>query len=256
MEGQPGSSEERWRHMLGDRPLEQSGPPPSHPARTPNATQNHVLSDSDWEGLIEHDGEPPDQSKLNSLEATMADADPAEPVIHDDLFTPNGILSNELDNLEIIAKLDMQVIEDVPAEIEEFARLATHRKFQEAMDYFREVLFKHRLLFPVAAELAEFLLVERGYLQLETITGELLAEWETSNSSQITAEEIRLFRLYHCFARIQTNGFLGDAITLARSCRLELAQIEPEQLTDVQVRMTCTLVDVESLSTDLSSSFK
>ncbi|KAF2156815.1 hypothetical protein K461DRAFT_4711 [Myriangium duriaei CBS 260.36] len=228
------SGEDFWRRILNDTS--------SYPLSDTHSLHqsNMSTSDTDQNGIIEHSTGSPQQPAMASLEAAVSEVRGFQTAAQ---ALPNGDITTH-DDFEVIAQLDVPIIEDVPAELEEFVRLTKHRVPGEAMLFFNDVLVRHMRHFPVIAELADFLLEDGCYSKLETVSGGVLAEWErdpTANSSEVTVEEKALLRLYHAYARIKTKGLLNEAVDLTKALHNSIPS-GGEQPSDVQVSQHLVLV--------------
>jgi hypothetical protein len=103
-------------------------------------------------------------------------------------------------------QLEYAIEEDIPAELEDFVRLARLGQFMDAEELFQETLKDHVHLFPVAAEYADCLMEQGSYGKLSKIvdhciTRNYMAAW--------TEDERDLFHLLRDFAHFKSDGDLA-----------------------------------------------
>jgi len=72
-----------------------------------------------------------------------------------------------------LLKMELDIVEDVPAELEEFILLVRLRRFKEARELYKQNLKPHEGFFPVLAEFADMLLEECCYTELSQLLSDL-----------------------------------------------------------------------------------
>lgn len=119
------------------------------------------------------------------------------------------------------ANMHLSVVEDIPGELDEFVRFYKGGDWLAAEYYFDDVLKEHKILFPVAAEYADFLLAQGNFA--------VLYELANSQMSLLAANEedprYILFQLYAAIASIYTGAKFEDALRLALSARPPYAHL-------------------------------
>ncbi|KAJ5608960.1 hypothetical protein N7528_009527 [Penicillium herquei] len=113
---------------------------------------------------------------------------------------------------------DMEVQEDIPAELEAFVILARLELFQEAEDWFEKCLSRHRNMFPVLLEYADMLLQGGSYSKLVGILNDidsssLIALGETS-----MIDAMDLLQFMKTFANLRLKGKSEGVMSCAIKC--------------------------------------
>jgi tetratricopeptide (TPR) repeat protein len=81
-----------------------------------------------------------------------------------------GTLGNASSDGDIeLLDMEFDIVEDIPAELEDFIFLARLGLFEEAHELFEQVLKPHDRYFPVLAEFADMLLEEGRYAELSRL---------------------------------------------------------------------------------------
>ena len=123
-------------------------------------------------------------------------------------------------NGEILFHLEYDIVEDIPAEIEEFLRLSRLGLITDARNLFDRSLKEHLNLFPVLAEYSGFLL-EQDNLQAVEECSELLRGYTESDGGAFSEDEVQVLRLLGAFSNLRAYGNQARKIALdtARSWR-------------------------------------
>lgn len=90
-------------------------------------------------------------------------------------------------------EIECDIEEDIEGALEDFVRLSHTFQFAKAQEFYVECLSSHEAWFPVSAEYAEFLCLQRQYGELKSFS--LAAETRFSD-----AQELALFRIMELIA--------------------------------------------------------
>ncbi|KAF2221590.1 hypothetical protein BDZ85DRAFT_301833 [Elsinoe ampelina] len=101
--------------------------------------------------------------------------------------------------------IDTVLVEDIPAELDEFASLYRYGRFKEARRYFEDVLEDHVQFFPVAAEYADCLSEQEDYKTLKNFALERLSQYPRAVEEPVIDAERIFFRLHNALATAHTN---------------------------------------------------
>ncbi|KAF4553893.1 Hypothetical protein D9617_5g067680 [Elsinoe fawcettii] len=108
--------------------------------------------------------------------------------------------------------LTLPIVEDIPAELGEFVRLYKYGFWNEADDFFQDVLADHICHFPVVAELIEFLVEQGNYKRLRLVLAKELPRRRGSVAVTTNGtEEKKLLEHYEAVAVLYTQ-FKIDAL--------------------------------------------
>lgn len=144
---------------------------------------------------------------------------------------------------DLEADFEIEIYEDVPATLEEYVRLGTLGRFDEAKIVFESCLKSHTNWFPVAAEHAELLYQQGDYKALSLFTGEVLSQQhqgEDNLGSTLNEEEASLFRLMQTLSNVHKDGSdisgFEKAIQLVKTVsQSSVMMVEYDSLSDIQV---------------------
>ena len=132
--------------------------------------------------------------------------------------------------------MEMELEEDVPAELEDFIFLARLGVKDEALRLAQNVLWRHIYQFPVFAEIAGFLIEHNLIRMLETLRHSSMRHIVTSQDP--ATREFGEFVLgYLVFYDIDTKDSIrfGDTIDIERRIKSGNNWIEAELLSPIQV---------------------
>jgi len=132
--------------------------------------------------------------------------------------------------------IELDLEEDIPAELEEFVLLARLGVKDEALRLAQDVLWRHIHQFPVFAEIAGFLIEHNIIRMLQTLR-------EPSKRHSVTSQDpaIRGFGEWvlscsaGCDMDIKDTIRLGNTIDIGRRIEFGITLVEAEQLSPIQV---------------------
>jgi len=107
---------------------------------------------------------------------------------------------------------ELDIEEDIPAEVESFVRLVRLGRFTEAFESFELILKENPGAFPVVIEYADALLEQGNYRRLTAYLEEVVE----SSQSSFREDELVLLRLMKSYAEIHFLGQLRNAICAAQ----------------------------------------
>lgn len=114
---------------------------------------------------------------------------------------------------------DMEWSQDLPGDLDTFARLTRAGHFVRAESFYQEVLQEHERFFPVAAEYADMLIEQGAFGKAEDFLEVRLRDDSTillSNPEPRYAEdEVLVLKLLHGIAKIHTKLCFEDAVMTA-----------------------------------------
>ena len=134
------------------------------------------------------------------------------------------------DDLQIqLLSNEMQWTQDLPGDLDTFARLTRAGHFARAESFYQEVLRVHAQFFPVAAEYCDMLIEQGAFARAE----EFLANNEQSGYDE---EETLVMALLHGIAKIHTQLCFSNASSIAAKAlrHLDVPRAEKEW-TGIQV---------------------
>ena len=137
---------------------------------------------------------------------------------------------------------DIDIVQDIEQDLEDYSRLAKLGRFGEASALFREVLSRNLNCFAVLAEHCHALVDQGDFTNAELILSDCLSRQSKSarGSDCFEPDEKQLLRLLLAYVRVY-SGYdqrqeEAEALIQARwSCTL-VNVLDPGELTDVQVR--------------------
>ncbi|KAI7977234.1 hypothetical protein EIK77_000061, partial [Talaromyces pinophilus] len=121
-------------------------------------------------------------------------------------------------NLDDPIVFDMEILEDIPAELQAFVRLSRLDLFQEASDWFEKCLSRHRHMFPVFTEYADMLLQQGSYSELVKVLDDMDIKYLTALGSTDPADVSQLFRVMKTLAIVRWRGISEGELSDAMRC--------------------------------------
>ena len=114
---------------------------------------------------------------------------------------------------------DTEWLQDLPGDLDTFARLTRAGHFVRAESFYQEVLKKHERLFPVAAEYADMLIEQGAFGKAEDFLEIKLQDDSfillSNPEPRYAADEVLVLELLRCIAKIHTKLCFEDAVITA-----------------------------------------
>jgi hypothetical protein len=136
-----------------------------------------------------------------------------------DTLHSRNISVNCDEDIELL-NTEFDIVEDIPAELEDFIFLARLGCFEEAREMFQQILRPHEGFFPVVAEFADMLLEEGRYVELS----QLLTN--PSYKTKFSEDEYQLLTLMKALseAHVEQESNKADGVKSKLEVALDLAQ--------------------------------
>lgn len=139
---------------------------------------------------------------------------------------------------------DLQIVQDVEEDLEQYTRLVRLGRFGEASKLFRETLHRHLGCFAVLAEHCNALLYQGNYAQAYLVLKDAIARQEASATGSVRFEtsEVHFLRVFLTYVKMfaEKDKYIGrreakSALSQARWYRNSITATDPRELMDVEV---------------------